>query len=534
MSTFRQSITQLSTKQKLNLVEALLACQNMADRQSREAIVRDLSNDIKNNIKHVDAARPDVVNIVSTALNYADGLDELITLVRLYEGNSSGRQAVDEVYLRAQLIAVVQEAEIKSTVFSLIFRRWRILPIDSGTSLQSPEILIEDLWDLNSSVQPWQRLFLFTEQLAKVVDKASTADKLRRWAEYAFALVCSKLNISTLHDIHVSINEQAEEPDKRPTYLTVEITPDFIDSTHVTSKLYQVQVLFWRGNVQESTWRTGDEPPVTLEKVPEEIAKALRENINEWEETELTIEFLLPNELLLCDVDQWENKLKKTKGARLGMEYPIVVRSLQRIKMRESWRNWRQKWDAFNQHAHEQHLLHAFWLCLCEETDWQMFQAHSQIHCIEYTYRLRTTIEKWSLSLQYRLIDSPTATCLGMAFSPPEKPKEDDDLFTALIESGIPTAFWLRPSSYSSQPPTQIQIQLQHLFGDHSLKKLPQALQQARRRSVENNALDISNHLTLLWDDPERIPEQYKDKPRAKNKKRLQAPRPSQSSRRAS
>jgi hypothetical protein len=524
----------LSVQQKLKLVEVLLACPSMQDRQLRETIVRDLQDDIKNNIKHVDTARPDVMNIVSTALNYTNGLESLIQLVRFYESNSLGAQTVNEMYLRLQLVAVIQEENVATKVFSSIFRSWRILPVDSGHSFQSPETLVEDLWDLNSSLDPWHRLFLFTERLARRVNKAATVERLRKWAENAFSIVGSKLAFATLHDIHEAIKEQNEQPDQRPTYLTVEITPDFIDSAHVTTKLYQVQILFWRGNEQESTWRTGDEPAVALEKVPEEIAKALRENMNAWEATELTIEFLLPNELLLCDVDQWENKLKKTKGARLGMEYPIVVRSLQRIKMRESWRNWRQKWDAFNQYAHQQRLLHTFWLCVCEEADWQIFQTHAQTHCLEYTFRLRPSEQNWPIMLHNRLIGTMTATCLGMVFAPTEKPSEEDELFTALIESGIPTAFWLRPSPYASEPPTNIQTRLQQILGDCSLKTLPQALHRARQQGMDDSVLDLSNHLTLLWDDPDRIPAQYKDQPRTKNKRRLRAPQPAQPGRRVS
>jgi hypothetical protein len=35
--------------------------------------------------------------MITTALNYADGLEELITIVRLYEGDSLGMQAVEQV-----------------------------------------------------------------------------------------------------------------------------------------------------------------------------------------------------------------------------------------------------------------------------------------------------------------------------------------------------------------------------------------------------------------------------------------------------
>ena len=88
---------QLTPQSKMQLVNALLACPSMDDRQTRNDIVNNLSDAIKSNIKRSDTARVDILNIVNTATNYANGLEELITWVRFYEGDSLSMQAVDQL-----------------------------------------------------------------------------------------------------------------------------------------------------------------------------------------------------------------------------------------------------------------------------------------------------------------------------------------------------------------------------------------------------------------------------------------------------
>lgn len=87
----------LTPQSKLQLANALLACPNIADQQTRDAIVSNLPDAIKGNIKRNPAALVDILNIVTTAANYANGLEALIMWVRVYEGDSLSMQAVDQL-----------------------------------------------------------------------------------------------------------------------------------------------------------------------------------------------------------------------------------------------------------------------------------------------------------------------------------------------------------------------------------------------------------------------------------------------------
>ena len=108
------NLDQMNRKQKAELVRALLACPTMSDRNTRDAVVNDLPDDIKNNIQRNPSDRIDVNNIVTRCLHYPNGVRELIEIVRDYEGASIGMQKVDGVWSRISadeqpLVKAIQE-----------------------------------------------------------------------------------------------------------------------------------------------------------------------------------------------------------------------------------------------------------------------------------------------------------------------------------------------------------------------------------------------------------------------------------------
>ncbi|OQA40157.1 MAG: hypothetical protein BWY52_02935 [Chloroflexi bacterium ADurb.Bin325] len=86
---------QLTAQQKRQLVDALLGCPTMQGGQSRDAVLDDLRAEIRNTARRHSSARVDVNNIVSAALAYAGGLQELVEAVRNYEGDSLPMAEVD-------------------------------------------------------------------------------------------------------------------------------------------------------------------------------------------------------------------------------------------------------------------------------------------------------------------------------------------------------------------------------------------------------------------------------------------------------
>jgi hypothetical protein len=84
-------------RQKNKLVDALLACPTIRHGDTRDTVVDNLDDDIKNNIQRSNVDRVDVMNIVTTVLNYREGLENLVEVVRAYEGDSVSMQDLDRL-----------------------------------------------------------------------------------------------------------------------------------------------------------------------------------------------------------------------------------------------------------------------------------------------------------------------------------------------------------------------------------------------------------------------------------------------------
>jgi tetratricopeptide (TPR) repeat protein len=83
-------------KLRKQLTDAFLACPVMSDRHSRDSVVSELPGNIPFNIPRSNVDRVDVANIITTCLKYSGGLEALVEVVRYFEGDSLGMQAVDE------------------------------------------------------------------------------------------------------------------------------------------------------------------------------------------------------------------------------------------------------------------------------------------------------------------------------------------------------------------------------------------------------------------------------------------------------
>ena len=94
-------MNQLAETQKYDLdsfVDALAQCQNLQDSNIRDDIVKQLPPEIVNNIQRRSALRADILNIVQISQNYENGINQLLDVLRSYEGNSIQMQEVDTIW----------------------------------------------------------------------------------------------------------------------------------------------------------------------------------------------------------------------------------------------------------------------------------------------------------------------------------------------------------------------------------------------------------------------------------------------------
>lgn len=78
---------------KQTLVQALLACPTMSNHQTRNTVLNELS--FKDRIQRDPTDFNDVMNVVNAAVNQVDGVDQLLNVVRVFEGDSIPMQKLD-------------------------------------------------------------------------------------------------------------------------------------------------------------------------------------------------------------------------------------------------------------------------------------------------------------------------------------------------------------------------------------------------------------------------------------------------------
>ena len=91
-------VCRLKSGQKAEFVEALLRCASMSDRDSRNAVVNELPDDIKDTIQRNPGNRVDVNNIVNRCMDFEDGIGKLVAALKTFEGPSLAMNGVEAFF----------------------------------------------------------------------------------------------------------------------------------------------------------------------------------------------------------------------------------------------------------------------------------------------------------------------------------------------------------------------------------------------------------------------------------------------------
>lgn len=200
----------------------------------------------------------------------------------------------------------------------------------------------------------------------------------------------------------------------------------------------------------------------------------------ESDNSDLTIEFFLPKDLLNKPVDCWQiYNENNSLGIAIGYEYQVVVRSYERLRPRYRARNrWLAKWEQI-QECQTQQASHWFFpLQECPSDPRNLFyqlDRENRIGCI----------------LQPDLLET----------------SENINVFVDPINhAGIPIAIWLRRCLSS----VHYQSELERLL-NNAIAELPEVVRQQRQQARKEQASlereeHIGYHLCLWWDNPYRLP----------------------------
>jgi len=338
--------------------------------------------------------------------------------------------------------------------------------------------VVDRLADLNvqqGGLFPYP-LVTFVELLTRNVQDKTVIAKLRDWTAEAVRIL--GMEPSQLNSLRRRIGETQH---KLAPYLLVCVTPSGPDKERdLTDQGFWIEgwLVDERGDPHLSFHVHGTGTLRDLEHLEQgwldRLANLLPRSINE-----LTIEYFLPRRLLCYPVDQWALLLDEDKSddvrSKVGHEYRVVVRWLDRVTKPHARGHWLAKWELF----------------LARE-------LKPTMATVVWADRLGLEDPK---ELYPRLISQDGEVCLGLTAGCAESPLMHNLLKYALL-AGIPVAVWLR------QPVGDPQQFLDKVEARLAEKGYASLLDLVRQQRLDAGWRDdhLGSHVALLWDDPNRLP----------------------------
>jgi hypothetical protein len=238
-----------------------------------------------------------------------------------------------------------------------------------------------------------------------------------------------------------------------------------------------------RDDVARTLKEVAEQLDTLLPSIPEQVSVDIEE---------LTVEFILPKRLIGHPVDQWE--FDRSGFPRpLGIRYPVVVRSLERLRDRSLHDAWRRKWRTL---ADEGHRVHALPIFHVEPS------------------RTRELRALYSL-----LVADDRHVCLAVPFPPSDSGDASrNDEFTAGLTAGMPVIVWSRDLA----DPAEFSVLVRDILAAQGVLNLPRQMLWLRQSALTTmdgtRSAGPVPSMSLLWDDADRIPGPFR------RSVRLQAP----------
>lgn len=205
------------------------------------------------------------------------------------------------------------------------------------------------------------------------------------------------------------------------------------------------------------------------------------------------VEFLLPWPLLGQPVERW---LTDAHGYLLGHKYPVVVRSLDRMRQRSWRRDWERRWQALQRSVAARCAAgRVGWLVM--DTGTRLGEGCEPVHVRGRDGEIRTWLDA-----------HPDAGGMALAFAYDHHDARHTASVREAVCEGVPFMVWRRDDG----DPAELALRLGESDrpGDGGAPveahlDLPALMRLWRRGADRDDTGDMHNHLTLFWDDPECV-----------------------------
>ncbi|MFV2085573.1 effector-associated domain 2-containing protein [Micromonospora sp. LOL_021] len=242
-------------------------------------------------------------------------------------------------------------------------------------------------------------------------------------------------------------------------------------------------VSYWR-QWASPVWQPirGEDQRVERDGLEAAVDRIVLRTESDWADKDgpVTIEFVLPWELLNTPVDAWRKELSSPSPTPLAMDYPVVIRSLDRLYARQWHRLWRSRWR-------------------------QLTDGSGHPHPVYYA-------EPDQNDIRLEAILKDEAGIVAMVLNQPPTPRSPgESQALAGLRAGLPILIWHRSQVVDSS----LRSLVAALLGvgtstESELAQLPVRMAQLRRRAWTEDTAHREQHvghgLSILWDDPDRQP----------------------------
>jgi hypothetical protein len=310
------------------------------------------------------------------------------------------------------------------------------------------------------------------DSLAEQVADPPMARKMRGWNRS----LAVKWGLTELLD-GAAWRTPAHRGDIRAAYLVIQMEPDAMDAD-------QLLLSHWR-QCDPHGWRPqrGEDRTVTLsnlEAAVDDLIAGLETMLGASADAarmpDIELEFVLPAELLNFPVQLLRKSALAAETVPLAVDHPVVIRSLERLRMPRLHLAWRRRWARIASGD----PVRPYW---------------SQPSGANYFERLAA-----ELSTDQRVF--------SLILSSPPVQGNDDALreIHAALRAGIPAIMWHRLDCSASA----FRDAVTTMVADGALVHLRERVTELRRNALRLG-VETPGHpgwdIALLWDDPTRFPE---------------------------
>ncbi len=319
---------------------------------------------------------------------------------------------------------------------------------------------------------------IFVELLANLV-RPDLAQQLRGWSDRQAALIGVTDELNAARGRSPLADGRASLPTKPvpnvPAYLILQVQQEGVDGD-------AYRLSYWRQLDATRSWEPdrGADYQGDLAGVRQEVVRLAEKLEVDWAQyqPDVFVEFVLPDELLNLDVDQWAWDNDPRMPEPIGCHFRVVIRSLARMATQKWHRTWYQRWERLRS---------------------QLVNDGAIAPGSGYWSNART--EDASRAIVSAFEQEPALVAL-VPSAPPHARTIGADEVAAGFRTGVPVMVWHRENCLSADFVSAV-TDLLHGDDPHDVLERVRLIR-INGFAAGRDTAHVGNRLTLLWDDPGR------------------------------